>query len=65
MKCSFVVSCHNDCICVTLFIVVFTGNTAPYHITQPSTDNDVQIYGMPFVTKITQLFCNEISLFRV
>ena len=21
----------------------FTGNTAPYHITQPSTDNDVQI----------------------
>ena len=26
-----------------LFIVVFTGNTAPFHITQPSTDNDVQI----------------------
>ena len=23
--------------------MVFTGNTAPYHITQPSTDNDVQI----------------------
>ena len=22
---------------------MFTGNTAPYHITQPSTDNDVQI----------------------
>ena len=23
--------------------MLFTGNTAPYHITQPSTDNDVQI----------------------
>ena len=23
--------------------MVFTGNTAPYHITQPSIDNDVQI----------------------
>ena len=23
--------------------IIFTGNTAPYHITQPSTDNDVQI----------------------
>ena len=23
--------------------MMFTGNTAPYHITQPSTDNDVQI----------------------
>ena len=23
--------------------MVFTGNTAPYNITQPSTDNDVQI----------------------
>ena len=23
--------------------MVFTGNTAPYHITQPSTDNNVQI----------------------
>ena len=23
--------------------MVFTGNTAPYHITNPSTDNDVQI----------------------
>ena len=22
---------------------MFTGNTAPYHFTQPSTDNDVQI----------------------
>ena len=22
---------------------IFTGNTAPFHITQPSTDNDVQI----------------------
>ena len=22
---------------------IFTGNTAPYHIAQPSTDNDVQI----------------------
>ena len=26
-----------------LFILVTTGNTAPYHFTQPSTDNDVQI----------------------
>ena len=24
-------------------MMIFTGNTAPYHITQPSTDNDVQI----------------------
>ena len=24
-------------------LAVFTGNTAPFHITQPSTDNDVQI----------------------
>ena len=23
--------------------MVFTGNTAPYHITQPSTDNDVEV----------------------
>ena len=23
--------------------MVFTGNTAPFHITQPSTDNDIQI----------------------
>ena len=23
--------------------MLFTGNTAPYHITQPSTDNDVRI----------------------
>ena len=23
--------------------MIFTGNTAPYHITEPSTDNDVQI----------------------
>ena len=26
--------------------MVFTGNTAPYHITQPSTDNDVQIVSL-------------------
>ena len=26
-----------------MWITIFTGNTAPYHITQPSTDNDVQI----------------------
>ena len=26
-----------------LLIMAFTGNTAPYHITQPSTDYDVQI----------------------
>ena len=26
-----------------LMNMVFTGNTAPYHITQPSTDNDVQM----------------------
>ena len=23
--------------------MIFTGNTAPFHITEPSTDNDVQI----------------------
>ena len=26
-----------------LFIMISTGNAAPYHITQPSIDNDVQI----------------------
>ena len=26
-----------------LMNMILTGNTAPYHITQPSTDNDVQI----------------------
>ena len=32
--------------------MVFTGNTAPYHITQPSTDNDVQIVS-PIATMAT------------
>ena len=27
----------------SLYVMVLTGNTAPFHITQPSTDNDVQI----------------------
>ena len=34
----------------------FTGNTAPYHITQPSTDNDVQIVS-PTATMAT-LMCS-------
>ena len=36
--------------------VVFTGNTAPFHITQPSTDNDVQIVS-PTAT-MTTLTCS-------
>ena len=36
--------------------MVFTGNTAPYHITQPSTDNDVQIVS-PTAT-MTTLTCS-------
>ena len=36
--------------------MVFTGNTAPYHITQPSTDNDVQIVS-PTATMAT-LICS-------
>ena len=36
--------------------MVFTGNTAPYHITQPSTDNDVQIVS-PTAT-MTNLTCS-------
>ena len=35
---------------------MFTGNTAPYHITQPSTDNDVQIVS-PTATMAT-LICS-------
>ena len=36
--------------------MVFTGNTAPYHITQPSTDIDVQIVS-PTATMAT-LICS-------
>ena len=36
--------------------VLFTGNTAPYHITQPSTDNDVQIVS-PTAT-MTSITCS-------
>ena len=32
--------------------MISTGNTAPYHITQPSTDNDVQIVS-PIATMAT------------
>ena len=35
---------------------MFTGNTAPYHITQPSTDNDVQIVS-PTAT-MTSITCS-------
>ena len=35
---------------------MFTGNTAPYHITQPSTDNDVQIVS-PTAT-LTSITCS-------
>ena len=51
MKCSFVVSGRNGCK-YRVANVVFTGNTAPYHITHPSTDNDVQIVS-PTVTMAT------------
>ena len=36
--------------------MVFTGNTAPYHFTQPSTDNDVQIVS-PTAT-MTSITCS-------
>ena len=36
--------------------MILTGNTAPYHITQPSTDNDVQIVS-PTVT-MTSVTCS-------
>ena len=39
-----------------LFIMISTGNAAPYHITQPSTDNDVQIVS-PTAT-MTTLTCS-------
>ena len=34
------IGCMQSC---KVLLIMFTGNTAPYHITQPSTDNDVQI----------------------
>ena len=40
MKCSFVVRYSIQRLCN---IIISTGNAAPYHITQPSTDNDLQI----------------------
>ena len=36
--------------------MIFTGNTAPFHITQPSTDNDVQIVS-PTAT-MTSITCS-------
>ena len=39
-----------------LFISATTGNTAPYHFTQPSTDNDVQIVS-PTAT-MTSITCS-------
>ena len=36
--------------------MLFTGNTAPFHITQPSTDNDVQIVS-PTAT-MTSITCS-------
>ena len=36
---------------------MFTGNTAPYHITQPSTDNDVQQIVSPNAT-MTSITCS-------
>ena len=41
---------------VLLLFILFTGNTAPYHITQPSTDNDVQIVS-PTAT-MTSITCS-------
>ena len=41
---------------VTVCLDVYVGNTAPYHITQPSTDNDVQIVS-PTAT-MTTLTCS-------
>ena len=35
---------------------MFTGNQAPYHITQPSTDYDVQI--VPFNATMANLTCS-------
>ena len=57
--------------------MIFTGNTAPYHITQPSTDNDVQIVSptatmatltcslnitIPFTVTVSLIHNNTISL---
>ena len=39
-----------------LFILISTGNTAPYHITQPSTDNDVQV--VPSTATMATLTCS-------
>ena len=39
-----------------LFIMVSTGTRAPYHITQPSTDNDVQIVSS--TATMTSLTCS-------
>ena len=39
-----------------LFILATIGNTAPYHFTQPSTDNDVQIVSP--TTTMTSITCS-------
>ena len=49
------VSSHNGCTVYTNN-VIFTGNRAPYHITQPSSDNDVQIVS-PTAT-MTSITCS-------
>ena len=42
---------------VLLLFIMFTGNTTPYHITQPSTDNDVQQIVSPNAT-MTSIKCS-------
>ena len=41
---------------VTLFVLATIGNTAPYHFTQPSTDNDVQIVSL--TATMTSITCS-------
>ena len=47
---------HACAVGVILFVLETIGNTAPYHITQPSTDNDVQIVS-PTAT-MTSITCS-------
>ena len=46
---------HSNCD-VVYYVMVFTGNQAPFHITQPSTDYDVQI--VPPTATMANLTCS-------
>ena len=68
---------HSNCNSYHKIIMMFTGNTAPYHVTRPSTDNDVQIVSptatmasvtcslnitIPFTVTVSLIHNNTISL---